>query len=357
LTTATPNRRWYHLTPDRFVVGLLVVQVFLLLSERFEWFAFNEKKGWTVLIAVGVVGLAVLVTLGWGLICLLLRQRFQFGFRSLLVFFVAASVPLGWLAWEMQKARRQREAVGAIMEAGGVVFYDYEPRHIGGVVVLERPTTPTWLRKLLGDDFFCGVVVVDCSAKNFDDVDAMHLQELPNLEWLLLGHTQITDNGLAHMKGMTQLKALSLDGTKITDDGLVHLEKMTQLEELWLEGTQITDKGLAHLDGMTNLEALSLDGTQISDNGLAHLENMTKLELLSLGRTQISDSGLAHLEGLTKLTHLYLDFTQISDSGLAHLEGLIELESLSLKDTQITDNGVKKLQRALPNCRIVHWHA
>jgi hypothetical protein len=134
LTTATPNRRWYHLTPDRFVVGLLVVQVFLLLSERFEWFAFNEKKGWTVLIAVGVVGLAVLVTLGWGLICLLLRQRFQFGFRSLLVFFVAASVPLGWLAWEMQKARRQREAVETILELGGIVNYDVtsqKPRGIG----------------------------------------------------------------------------------------------------------------------------------------------------------------------------------------------------------------------------------
>jgi hypothetical protein len=61
MTPPTPNRRWYHLTPDRFFIGLLVVQVFLLLSDQFKWFPFNEKKGWTVLIAVGVVGLAVLV--------------------------------------------------------------------------------------------------------------------------------------------------------------------------------------------------------------------------------------------------------------------------------------------------------
>jgi hypothetical protein len=45
---------------------LLAVQVFLLLSERFRRFAFNDKKGWTVLIAVGLVGLAVLVMLVWG---------------------------------------------------------------------------------------------------------------------------------------------------------------------------------------------------------------------------------------------------------------------------------------------------
>ncbi len=65
-----PKRRWYHLTPARFSIGLLAAQLLLLLSEQFQWFAFNEKKGWTVLIAVGVVGLAVAVMLLWGLVCL-----------------------------------------------------------------------------------------------------------------------------------------------------------------------------------------------------------------------------------------------------------------------------------------------
>jgi len=109
MVTSKPNHRWYHLTPDRFFVGLLVVQVFLFLSDRFKWFTFNEHKGWTVLIAVGVVCCAVLVMLMWGIICLCLRWRFQFSFQSLLLFLVVVSVPLGWFAWEMQKARQQRE--------------------------------------------------------------------------------------------------------------------------------------------------------------------------------------------------------------------------------------------------------
>ena len=96
MTTSTPNQRWYHLTPTVFLVGLLVVQVFLLLSERYQWFAFNEHKGWTVLIAVGVVCVAIAVMSLWGLVYLCLRRRFQFSFRSLLVFLVALSVPLGW---------------------------------------------------------------------------------------------------------------------------------------------------------------------------------------------------------------------------------------------------------------------
>jgi hypothetical protein len=56
---AAPTRRWFHLTPDRLVVSLLAAEGFLLLSERFRWFAFNEKKGLTVLIAVASVGVAV----------------------------------------------------------------------------------------------------------------------------------------------------------------------------------------------------------------------------------------------------------------------------------------------------------
>jgi hypothetical protein len=118
MTPPTPKPRWYHLTPTRFFVGLLVVQLLLLLSERFQRFWFNEKKGWTVLIALGVVVGAVVVMLVWGVVCLFLRRRFQFGVRSLLVFMVAVSVPLGWFAWEMERARRQRELVRQIVKAG-----------------------------------------------------------------------------------------------------------------------------------------------------------------------------------------------------------------------------------------------
>ena len=99
MTAPRPNRRWYHPTPARFFIGLLAVQVLLFLSEHFQWFPFNEQKGWTVLIAVGVVGLAVVVMLLRGVVSLCLRRRFQFGVRSLLLFLVAVSVPLGWFAW------------------------------------------------------------------------------------------------------------------------------------------------------------------------------------------------------------------------------------------------------------------
>ena len=247
MTTPPPNHRWYHITPDRFFVALLVVQVFLLLSERFEWFAINEKKGWTVLIAVGMLCVAVLVMLVWFVVSLCIRRRFQFGVRSLLVFVVVVSIPLGWFAWQVEKARRQREAVEAIAELGGEVFYDYQFDEDMMWIDSAEPTTPTWLRRLLGDDFFCEVVAVYCEFTQFGDSDARPLQGLTELEVLWLEDTQVTDSGLAHLEELTKLQSLMLKGTQISDSGLAHLEGLTKLRWLYLSDTQVTDNGVANL--------------------------------------------------------------------------------------------------------------
>lgn len=389
MTTRTPNRRWYHLTPDRLFIGLLVVQVFLFLSDRFDWLSFNEHKGWTVLIAVGVVCIAVVVMLIWGLACLCLRRRFQFGIRSLLVFLVTVNVPLGWFAGEMQRARGQREVVEALNVGGGKAgtAVGYECEFVYDEVVGGAPPPPRWLEELLGDDFFYEAVAASaggleygCNAE-FGDDDARLLERIPTLKYLSLEYTLLTDSGVEHLVGLVGVEDLRLDGTQITDDGLAHLKNMTRLRVLLLSGTQATDSGLAYLKGMTALEILSLDRTQVTDHGLAHLEGMTKLEMLELNHTRITDNGLKHLEGMTSLEMLSLYHTQVTEEGAnrlqvvlpncmilhipshhdhrhppiaAHLEALAELEWLSLEGTQTTDEGVKKLQQRLPDCKIEH---
>ena len=55
--------RWFHLTPDRLVIGLLAVEVLLWLWERFGWLGWH--KGYAVLTAVATVGVAMLLMLFW----------------------------------------------------------------------------------------------------------------------------------------------------------------------------------------------------------------------------------------------------------------------------------------------------
>jgi len=76
--------------------------------------------------------------------------------------------------------------------------------------------------------------------------------------------------------------------------------------------------------------------------------------VLALPSSGMTDAGLARIAGLTHLHELWLGNTKVTDAGLAHLAGLTHLEQLDLTKTKVTDAGVKKLQRALPHCKIDH---
>ena len=217
-----PKPRWYHLTPDRVVLGLLAVEGFLLFSEWFEWFAINRHKGYTVVIAVAVVAAAILLMMFWFLAALLFRLRFQFSIRTLLALPLVVAVLCGWLATEMKQARKQREAAEELRKAGGDVLYSYQLDPSGTQTPSAIPPEPSWLRALLGDDFFANV---PCAA--FDelsgDAGLEHLRPFTHLQVLYLNNTKVTDAGLENLKGLRQLEGLNLQLTKIGDAGLEHI--------------------------------------------------------------------------------------------------------------------------------------
>ena len=169
------------------MIGLLAVEGFLLLSEWFRWFPFNEKKGLTILIAVTAMSVGGLLLLLWFATSPLLGRRFQFGLRSLLVMVLVVAVACSWLTVKVQQTRKQREAVGAIEKAGGLVAYDYEVDDYGIFAPPAEPPLPAWLLDLLGEDLFFEVAMVltePSSSSDFSDEDLTHLAELTTLEFL-----------------------------------------------------------------------------------------------------------------------------------------------------------------------------
>ena len=159
------------------------------------------------------------------------RCWLQFSLRGLLIGMLVLSLPLGWFAYKLRRAREHRAAVKAIQTLGGRVG-----------------SWPDRLGRLPGQEVYGDLV------------------------WVNLSRTPVRDAGLVYLRGLTTLYQLDLDATKVTDAGLVHLKGLMQLEELFLDSTQITDAGLEHLRGLTQLQSLSLVNTQVSDPGVAELQ-------------------------------------------------------------------------------------
>jgi hypothetical protein len=343
-------------------LALLSVEGFLWLSERFHWFAFNQHKGWTVLIAVAALGAFLLAMALWFLAALLLRARFQYSLQSLLVLAVAVAGAFGWLGEEMKQAKQQKAAVERVMEARPSVWlhYDYEVRESGDesvpdlFIVDAAPPAPAWLRRLLGTDFFASVVYGTCSDdKEVSDASLKRFapKDFPHLRYLNLNDTSVTDAGLHYLEGLTNLYVLYLDDTKLTGEGLAHLQGAAGLQRLSIDYSNVTDRALEHIGAFRQLRALDVQNTRVTDAGLKHVTGLTELRSLNLGNNLVTDAGLEHLKRLTKLEFLRLSGTRITDAGVEQLKEMTQLKGLYIEGTEITPAGVKKLQEALPGTR------
>jgi hypothetical protein len=329
-TNPKPKLRWLYPTPSRLLVVLLAVEGVLLLSERFQWFAFNEKKGWTVLIAVAAVGLFLLLMLLWLILALLFRWHFQFSIRSLLVLTVVVAIPCSWLAVEMKWAREQKEVVEELDKLPGFatcfVQYDYELDSSDDLIPNAQAPGPAWLRNLLGNDFFANVISVRVS--DYPETVLKSFTEFPHLKTLWIRGCRIRGDRLEQIRFFTELKSLCLADVQITDSGLKHLKGLTQLQELYLQNNAITDDGLKYLKDLSQLQLLRLDKTEITDNGLKILKKLSHLQILFLNGTKITDAGLENLK----------DFAQ--------------LRTLGIRQTIITYTAIRDFQKALPNLKI-----
>jgi hypothetical protein len=237
------------------------------------------------------------------------RWWLQYSTRALLALLTLSCLTIGIIS---RRAERQRQAVAAIEELGGQVFYDSD--------ALLR--TPKWW---LPRDYVDKVVRVE-----------------------IVG-AKCTDDSLAHVSDLADLRELSLHCPRVADEGIQHLAGMRWLETLSLSGTSLTDAGLVHLRNLKALLRLELDNTRITDKGMRELKNR-QLVYLSLRDTKVTDLGLAELRMESALQELRLDGTQVTDSGLLHLKSATWLEAISCDATQVTDDGFAALRKAIPHC-------
>lgn len=230
------------------------------------------------------------------------RRWFQFSTRGLLLLLTAVC---GWLGYLTEAARRQRDAVAALVPVATIGYDD------GSFLSGSRRENKTrsgllgWLESCLGRDYF-------------DRVEAVHLYR----------------GKLApeHLKAITSL-------------GSTQLLVLTYNES-------VDDAFVAQLVGLRRLHSLHLNYTCIGDASLQHIALLPRLKLLSIRYTKIDGSGLRFLQASPSLERLSFTNTGVTDNYLGDLGECSRLRYIDLRSTRVTAGGVARLQKALPSCEI-----
>ncbi len=110
-----------------------------------------------------------------------------------------------------------------------------------------------------------------------------------------LASPPVKDANLEPLKSIPELIWLNLANTEITNDGLKNIASLP-LKKLHLEKTQIGDDGLQHLKGLRDLEYLNIYATKVGDAGLQHLKGLTKLRKLYVWQSAVSEAGINDLQ-------------------------------------------------------------
>jgi hypothetical protein len=225
----------------------------------------------------------------------MLRFRFQFGLRSLLLFVTLCSIACSVLAVTLQKAREQRRAAEEVLRRGGFVYCDYLVK--AGGAADATPPAPAWLRAILGDDLFINVTQVGLNNQNFTDDDISLIAAFPHVDSLSLMNSRITDAGFAKLPVCSELTFLAIGDTGITDRSMASVASLKKLQTLDIRGIPITDDDLELVDGLDDLKELILQRTRVTFAGIErHIGKLRSLEYLWIGGTLLTASDVTMLK-------------------------------------------------------------
>src|SRR3954447_12765130 len=187
---------------------------------------------------------------------------------------------------------------------------------------------------------------VDLRASWVSDTDLRKLMLLPDLSYLDLSLTRITDQGMQELRNLPGIVELNLHFAEyVTDEGLAAIKGWKRLKRLNVHGTKISDTTLEHISGITTLESVNIGSAMVTDVGLERLTTLPNLKELTMGGNELGDAGLQALRQMPGLTYLDLSGRQgtdsnvwaiaMSDTGLEAVLSLKELRELRFGCTSV----------------------
>lgn len=216
------------------------------------------------------------------------------------------------------------------------------------VIVHPRTTDKQFARLSANLWAIKNVKTVDLSTTQLSDQSLKLLTDCPDIEFLRLDSTNVTDSGMEFVLEAKTLRRIWINESRISGEGLAALAKLPRLSELKLDGRQCAE--LCRLNGMPKIRSLILTNTQ--DYHLEEIGRLESLRTLVLTDTNITDASVPFIERLSGLEILNLDGTSISDQSIPNLAQLENLEWLSIAQTKVSSKGIQSMRRQMRGCSI-----
>jgi hypothetical protein len=165
-----------------------------------------------------------------------------------------------------------------------------------------------------------GLKRLDFIEGEFHDTAFGQLSKLVNLEALVVRECFVTGESLTHFGSLKKLKyiffkSIALDWKLLSKSG----PTLPGMTDLILGSTNLTDQGLDWIVRMPNLTNLTLDGdVSVTDKGLLRLKSLKKLRRLGLKRMKVTANGLLQLKD-TNIKNIQIEDIEFSPSDLKRL--------------------------------------
>jgi hypothetical protein len=277
------------------------------------------------------------------------RRWLQFSLRTCLLILLVAGVVFALVA---NHAHKRKSAIALVQANGGRIRFGPE-------------TVPNWYEKLLrqffGAETYQPVRSINMltggriqrEKKKLPDDFLAQLSALPEIVSLGLENTVIAESDWPNISRFQKLEAVLLGHSNITDDGVKHLSQLPNLEEVSMGNTKgITDAAIPYISKLPKLTNLKLGSTNITDEGLRALSPISKLDILELPSVKVTSNGVELLKNIPSLVVLTLDWTDVDDRALDHLGQLPNLQVLQLTRTRVTSEAVQRFREAHPQCKV-----
>ena len=263
----------------------------------------------------------------------------QFKLRTLFILTTMSAVFFASFGVWTLKAFRQRDAIAALRSCGANVIYE----HWGDCSNLNPVAAKNeTMRRLLGDDYFHGLAVVELRGIHVTKSIAETVSQFEQFQYLdLLGSTCDSEAWAVLLK-RNDIKKLRINSDAIDSFEFADLRSFPKLEELTVECSTVSRSEIDEISMLANLLELSVYSTA-TRKCFEPLSALKKLERLTLHCNNCSDNNLSFLSSLSNLKELDIESDSLTDDALQYVASCKNAERLCYDCNLMTVNGFQEI--------------